>query len=139
MNLEKGGLILQNKKTKSMNEEFNEPNVEAEAEPTPEVKREYHTVSEALVAGREDGAGKAKEKAPELKSGIANVAHDVAYGLAYGTVFAGAFVNELIPSKIREGLSKGANAGRKAGKTACEKAADALNPEKDEAPAAIIS
>jgi len=122
-----------------MNEEFTEATNPPEIEAQTEAKREFSNLTEALEAGCEDGAAKAKTSVPELKSSIAKVVHDVAYGLAYGSVFAGTFVNELISGKVREGFSKGADAGRRAGKAACEKAAAALTPDSDESSSRMIS
>jgi hypothetical protein len=128
-----------NETIKRMNEPMSESPETPETEAQTAAKREFGSIGEAIVAGREEGAAQARTKAPELKSGIANVVHDLAYGLAYGTVFTGAFVNELIPEKIREGLSKGAEAGRKAGKEACDKASDVLSPKGTESEAPVHS
>ena len=121
-----------------MNEPFNESPEIPETDAPTQTKREFGSVSEAIEAGRTEGAAQARSKAPELKSGVASVVHDLAYGLAFGTVFTGAFVNELIPEKIREGLSKGADAGRKAGKAACDKASKAMNPQEGAGPEAPV-
>lgn len=122
------GLMPVNKKI-MMNEDFqNCPDDESTESAE---KRRFESVGDALKAGKDEGAAKAREKGPQLKSGISDAVHDVAYGLAYGSVFAGAFLNELIPRSIRDGLSKGATAGKKAGQAACEKVGDALKTDSE--------
>lgn len=90
-------------------------------------KRRFDSVTDALRAGKDDGAAKAREKCPQLKSGVANVVHDVAYGLAYGSTFAGAFLQELLPQSVREGFSKGASDGKEAGQAASTKVVEAVS------------
>ena len=114
MKSEISGLIRQIKKMMMNEDSTNHP------ETFPEKGRSYDTFGAAFDAGKSDGAAKARESAPEFKTGVTNAVHDVAYGLGFGAVFAGAFLNELIPTNIREGLSKGARAGKEAGQKAGE-------------------
>ena len=99
---------------------------------TDDAGRQFESVGDAIKAGTSEGAARARETAPELKTGVAHAIHDVAYGLAYGSVFAGAFINELIPKTFREGLSKGADAGKAAGMKACEKVHETLSPDSSQ-------
>jgi hypothetical protein len=122
MKSEISGLIRQIKDKIMMNENStNHPETSSRKE------KSYDTFGAAFDAGKSDGAAKARESAPEFRTGVANAAHDVAYGLGFGAVFAGAFLNELIPTNIREGLSKGARAGKDAGQKAAENATDPLS------------
>jgi hypothetical protein len=107
-----------------------EPNRE---KPEPAEKRRFDNVGDALAAGKNDGAAKAREKGPQLKSGVCDLVHDLAYGVAYGSVFAGAFLHELLPRSVREGISKGVSSGKEAGKEAGAKVTEAvsLSPEAE--------
>lgn len=89
-------------------------------------KRRFDNLGDALKAGYDEGAAKAREKGPQLKSGVADLVHDLAYGVAYGSVFTGAFLHELLPKAVREGLSKGFAAGKEAGKETSAKFGDAM-------------
>ena len=92
-------------------------------------KRRFETTCDALAAGKKDGAAKAREKGPQLKSGVSDLFHDMAYGVAYGSFFAGAFLHELLQRSVREGISKGVSAGRNSGKNAATKVSDAVASE----------
>ena len=95
-------------------------------------KCSFENFSDAIGAGKTDGAAQAREAVPDFKSGVAHAMYDLAYGIAYGSVFAGSFLNELIPGHIREGFAKGANAGKSAGKASFEKAQSSLEPDSDD-------
>jgi len=107
----------------------NPPNDEA---PPKDQGRRFETLTEALEAGKNDGAAKAREKGPAFKSGIADAAHDLAYGLAFGSVFTGTFVHELIPRSLRDGFSRGAAAGKAAARDACKKVNNSFKTENEE-------
>lgn len=100
----------------------------------PSEKRRFDNLGEALKAGSEDGAAKAREKGPQLKSGVADMVHDLAYGVAYGSVFAGAFLQELLPKSVRDGLSKGLAAGKEAGKKSGARFGDVMVADVEEGP-----
>ena len=97
-------------------------------------KRRFDSLRDALAAGKDEGAAKAREKGPQLKLGICDLVHDVAYGVAYGSVFAGALLHEILPKSVREGISKGVAGGKKAGQEAGTKVTEAVASSEVEGP-----